>query len=185
MEKPTSAYDIDKVIYSKDEIDARIKEIGKQITHDYFDKQDQGIVVLCILKGAAVFMSDLIRNIDLRLQIDYLSVSSYGMTMKSSGEITLRLDTSLDLSNKHVIIAEDIIDSGLTLEKVCKHIKSKGAASVTVCALLDKNISTCDLDVKYKCFDCPDEFIVGYGIDYAENYRNLPFVSSVVSEQKE
>lgn len=169
-----------KVIFSEDDIKNRIAEVGAQITQDYKDKEDEGIIVVSVLKGASLFMADLIREIDLLVEIDFLAASSYYNSTVSSGRLKIEKDISADIAGKHVIIAEDIVDSGLTLEYITKMLKNKGAASVKVCAFLNKHVSKTDIDVSYTCFDCPNEFIVGYGLDYAQMFRNLPYITSIV-----
>lgn len=168
-----------EVVFSKEQIEQRIKEVGAQITEDFKDKQDDGIVVVSILKGAAIFMADLVRAIDLKLQIDFIAATSYGNATTSSGRLKIEKDVSGDLNGKHIIIAEDIVDTGLTLEYITKLLKQKGAATVTVCAFLDKKIWKTDINVKYSCFDCPERFIVGFGLDYCQYYRNIPYVSAL------
>lgn len=171
--------DFSKIILSEEQIQKRVSEIGAQITHDYKALQEDGILVMCILKGAFVFMSDLCKNIDLKIQMDFMAVSSYGNSTKSSGNVKINMDLSDDINGKHIIIAEDIIDSGRTLNTLIGNLYERGAKTVNVAAFLHKNISEYDIPVKYKCFDCPNEFIVGYGLDYAQYYRNLPFISGL------
>lgn len=175
-------YIFDEVIFSEEQIQSRIKEVGAQITNDFQSKQDDGIVVISILKGAAIFMADLVRAIDLKLQIDFMAASSYYDSTKSSGRLKIDKDINTNIVGKHVIIAEDIVDSGLTLEYITNLLKNKGAASVTVCSFLNKNIFKTDINVKYTCFDCPEKFIVGFGLDYMQTYRNLPYVTSLKKE---
>lgn len=171
-----------KVVLSEHDIQSRIKEVGQQITKDYADKENDGIVVISILKGAAIFMTDLVRAIDLNLEIDFMSVSSYGNSTKTKGRAIIEKDISTDILGKHVILAEDVIDSGITMDFVIKHLSNRGAASITVCAFLHKHIEQRDIDVKYQCFDCPKEFIVGYGLDYLQYYRNVPYIFALKEE---
>lgn len=175
----------DKVIFSEKNILERVSEIGQQITKDYYDKQEDGIVVVGVLKGAAIFMADLVRNIDLKIELDFIHASSYYDNFESSGKLNLEKDISCDIKDKHVILVEDIIDSGITVGSISKHLSDKKPASITICALLNKNVSTADITVKYCCFDCPDEFIVGYGLDAAQIYRNLPYISSYKMQEKD
>ena len=174
----------DKVIFSEQQIKDRIAEVGKQITQDYKDKQEEGIIVVSILKGAAIFMADLARALDLVVSVDFMCISSYEDSLKSSGKLNVKLDTDHDLKGKHVIIAEDIVDTGLTLEYVTKHLKERGAASVAVCAFLNKHVYTTDIDVAYTCFDCPPDFMVGYGLDYKQRFRNIPYVTALTSTKE-
>lgn len=174
--------DLKEVFFTEEQIQDRVNEIGKQITKDYFDYQDEGIAVVCITRGAVLFMADLIKRIDLHLSIDFIQASSYGNSSQSSGDVQIKFGDNFDYKNKHVIIAEDIIDSGLTLSVLCEKLKEKGAASVTVAVLLDKHKSKYELPVKYTCFDCPDAFIVGYGLDFLQEYRNLPYIGVMKEE---
>lgn len=171
-----------KIIFSQEEINSRVKQVGQQITKDFADKEKDGIVVVSILKGAAIFMTDLIMNINLNVEIDFMCVSSYNESTKSSGKCVFEKDLTSDVEGKHIIIAEDVIDSGLTLYEVINHLKNSGAASVTVCALLHKHIAQKDIDVDYICFDCPSDYIVGYGLDYAHLFRNVPYIFALKEE---
>ena len=128
-----------------------------------------------ILKGAVVFYSDLIREIDLPMDMDFMCVSSYGTATKSTGVVRVKLDLKIDIMNRDVLLVEDIVDSGMTLHYLKEHLASRGAASVKIATLMDKPAGRkVDLQVDYSCFTIPDEFVVGYGLDYAESYRNLP-----------
>lgn len=161
-----------KLLYSEDEIKKKVCEIASQINNDYKDKQKDGIVVVSVLKGSFVFAADLIRHLNVVFDIDFISASSYGDNIESSGSLKIDKDLSVDIVGKHVLIVEDLIDTGLTLDKIRNLMISRGAASVEICALLDKHKST--LKAHYLGFDCPDEFIFGYGIDMRHQYRNLP-----------
>lgn len=171
--------DFPKVIFTEEEIANRVAEIGVQITNDFCDKQEDGIVVMCILKGAATFMCDLCKHIDLKIKTEFMCVSSYADSTQSSGRPQIVKDLDADISGKHIIIAEDIVDSGITLDFLIKHLSARGAKTITIAAFLHKHIAVRDVPVEYICFDCPDEFIVGYGLDYAQYYRNLPYVSGL------
>lgn len=173
-----------RVIFSEDQISKRISEVGKQITKDYSDKVDDGLIVVSILKGAAIFMSDLIRNINLDIEIDFITASSY-CSAKSAGKVNIEKDISIDISGKHVIIVEDIIDTGITLKCISNYLKDKGAKSIKFCTFLNKHKTNTKIDVAYTCFDCPQEFIVGYGLDYEQKFRNLPYVTSLECELKD
>lgn len=162
---------IKEILISREEVSAKVKEIGAQITDDYRDKD---LFVIGVLKGAYVFMADLSRSIDLPLEIDFMAVSSYGSSTKSSGVVRILKDLDKQIEGKDVLIVEDIIDTGLTLSYLVNNLKSRGAKSVEICTLLDKpERRKVEMELKYKGFDIPDEFVVGYGIDYAEKYRNL------------
>lgn len=172
--------DIQRILFSKEELVKKVKEIGQKITMDYKGKE---LVVIGVLKGANIFLADLVREINLPLNIDFMAVSSYGSSTESSGVVRILKDLDLEIENKHVLIIEDIIDTGLTLKYLTENLKSREVASLEICTLLDKpSRRKCNLDIKYIGFEIPDEFIVGYGIDYAEKYRNLPYVSTLKRE---
>ncbi len=164
--------EFDKVLISKEEIAKRVKELSQQITQDY---KGLNPLFICILKGSIIFTADLLRNIDAPAQIDFMSVSSYGSKSTSSGVLNIKKDLSVDIEGKHVIIIEDIIDSGNTLYNLKNLLLSRNPASVKICTLLDKpDRRIQQVDVDYVGFSIPDEFVVGYGLDYDENYRLLP-----------
>lgn len=165
---------IKKVLIDEETLQLKIKELGEKITKDYEGKE---LLVVCILKGAVMFVTDLIKRIDLPLEIDFMAVSSYGNATKSSGVVRILKDLNEEINGKHILIVEDIIDSGLTLSYLIDNLKTRNPASVAVCTLLDKpdNRKT-PIDISYTGFVVPDEFVVGYGLDYAEKYRNVPFI---------
>lgn len=169
--------DIDRIVYSETQIDARVRELGAQITADHASAVAAGqpLVLVCILRGSIMFMADLARAIDLPLEMDFMSVSSYGDEAKSSGNIRIRSDLSSRIKGCHVILVEDILDTGLTLASLRKELGARDPASIEIATLLRKDVSReIPVDCKYVGFECPDEFIVGYGLDYAQRYRNLP-----------
>ncbi|QUH26794.1 hypoxanthine phosphoribosyltransferase [Serpentinicella alkaliphila] len=168
-----------EVMISEQEIQEKIKELGKAITNDY--SKDNEVVVIGVLKGACVFLSDLIRQMKIdNVYIDFMSVSSYGMSTESSGVVRILKDLDLEIEGKHVLIVEDIIDTGLTLQYLTKNLQTRNIKSLKICTLLDKpSRRKCELNIDYSGFIIPDKFIVGYGIDYAEKYRNLPYIASV------
>lgn len=177
--------DISGIVFSQEQINSRVRELGAQITSDYESKIQAGeqLVVVCILRGAAIFTSDLVRAIELPLEMDYMAVSSYGNAAKSSGMIRIQKDLSADIDGKHVIIVEDVIDSGLTLDYLRRDLASRGPKSIEAAALLRKDTpSGSQVECKYVGFDCPDEFIVGYGLDYAQRYRNLGYIAVLKPE---
>jgi hypoxanthine phosphoribosyltransferase len=177
--------DIEEIVFSKEQLDARIAELGASITSDYSEAIAAGeqLVVVCILRGAAIFTSDLVRSIDLPLEMDYMAVSSYGNAAKSSGMIRIQKDLSGEIAGKHVIIVEDVIDSGLTLDYLRRDLASRGPLSIESAALLRKDTpSGASVECKYVGFSCPDKFIVGYGLDYAQRYRNLPYIAVLKPE---
>lgn len=164
--------DLKEVLFSKEQIAEKVKELGKQISNDYKGKQ---LLLICTLRGASVFFSDLIREIDADLTIDFIATSSYGSQTTTSGEVKLTKDLSTPIEGKNVIIVEDIIDSGLTLKYVKRMLETRNPASLKICALLDKPEGRrTELKGDYIGFTIPKVFIVGYGLDYDEKYRQLP-----------
>jgi hypoxanthine phosphoribosyltransferase len=164
--------DVKEVLISSEEIEAKVREIGARITEDYSGERP---LLIGILRGAVVIMSDLMRNIDLRCELDFMDISSYGSGSSSSGVVRILKDLEEDITDRHVLIVEDIIDTGLTLSYLMRSLYARKPASLEICALLSKpSRRRADLDVKYLGFEVPDEFVVGYGLDYAGSYRNLP-----------
>ena len=177
--------DIKEVLYTADQIHARVAEIGAALTKEYADAVDrgEGIVMVSVLRGAALFMADLVREVQLPIEMDFMAVSSYGNGVKSSGEVKIIKDLSSAIKGKHVIIAEDILDSGLTLSYLLKNLQSRSPASIEVVTLLRKRAKQqASIDCKHVGFECPNESIVGYGLDYAERYRNLPYIGILQPE---
>jgi hypoxanthine phosphoribosyltransferase len=163
-----------EVMISEQEIKDKVIELGKMITEDYKGKD---LVVICVLKGAIMFVSDLIKEIKLPLAIDFMAVSSYGNSTKSSGVVKIIKDLDDSIEGKDVLIVEDIIDSGLTLAYLLDNLESRDPNSIEICTLLDKPTGRkTDVDTKYVGFEIKDEFVVGYGLDYAEKYRNVPHI---------
>ena len=172
--------DIEKVLYSEEELAKRIEELGKIITTDY---EGKNLLVVGILKGSDIFMSDLVRKINLPIKLDFMMVSSYGNSTESSGVVKIMKDLENNISDQHVLIVEDIIDSGLTLNYLKAMLETRNPQSVKICTLLDKPARRkAPVPVDYVGFEVPDEFIVGYGIDYAEKYRNLPSIGVLKRE---
>jgi hypoxanthine phosphoribosyltransferase len=166
--------DLDHTLLTREEIDQAVCRLGAQITKDY---QGTEPVFICILKGAAVFFADLLRTVDLPLTTDFMAISSYGNSTKTSGVVRILKDLDHDVLNKDVLVIEDIVDSGLTLSYIKKVLIERGARSVRLATLLDKPMRRrTELNVDYACFNIPNEFVVGYGLDYQEKYRNLPYV---------
>lgn len=164
--------DLTKVLVTREEIAAEVKKLGQRITEDYQGKE---LMLVGILKGAVVFFSDLVREIDLPLKMEFMAVSSYGAATRTTGVVNLVKDLTVDITGMHVLIVEDIVDSGMTLSYLKKYLSTRGAASIKIATLLDKpERRRVDLTADYYCFTIPDEFVVGYGLDYAEKYRNLP-----------
>lgn len=172
--------DIQEILYSEEQIQEKIAELGARISKDY---EGRNPLVLCILKGAFIFMADFVKKVSIPLEIDFMAVSSYGKGSTSSGVVKIVKDLDISVEGRDVIIVEDIIDSGLTLSHIIDILERRNALSVSVVALFDKPARrTVDLDADYKGFVIPDAFVVGYGLDYAEQYRNLPFVGILKSE---
>ena len=168
---------VSNTLISQKEIEAKVVELAKKIEKDY---ENQELLVVGVLKGAFVFVSDLVRNINLDLSIDFMAVSSYGMSTQSSGVVKINKDIEMDITGKNVIIVEDIIDTGFTLKYIKEYLSGKNAKSVRICTLLDKpSRRKCDVEVDYIGFEIEDLFIVGYGIDCKEKYRNLPYIAYV------
>lgn len=173
-------YRIENLIDRKT-VENRIKELAKQIEKDYAGEE---LYCVGLLKGSVVFLSDLVKEINSPVVIDFMSVSSYGSETVSSGDVKILKDTDLDLRGKHVLIIEDIIDTGLTLEHVIRYFKeSKGVKTLKTCTLLSKpERRKVNIDIDYVGFDVPDKFVIGYGLDYDQKYRNLPYIAVVVFE---
>jgi hypoxanthine phosphoribosyltransferase len=166
---------IGRIIVEEDELQQRIRDLGKEITADYADDPP---LLVGILKGAFMFMSDLARAIDLPVEFDFMAVSSYGSATRTSGVVRILKDLDLDLTDRHVLIVEDIVDSGLTLAYLRKNLKARNPASLEVCALLVREgLQKLDPDLRYVGFRIPPDFVIGYGLDVAEQYRNLPYVA--------
>lgn len=164
--------DIEKVLITKEEIAKRIKELGEQITQDYNGEE---VIVIGVLKGSALFMADLIRNMDLPVQIDFLVASSYGGGTESSGNVKIIKDINVDVHDKHVMMVEDIIDTGITMKNLKEIFSVRQCKSFKICTLLDKKERRkVEIDADYIGFDVPNEFVVGYGLDYDGKYRNIP-----------
>jgi hypoxanthine phosphoribosyltransferase len=171
------ADDIEQVLISEEEIQAKLAEMGQAITADY---DGRALLLVGVLKGAFVVMADLARHIALPLEFDFMAVSSYGAATKTSGVVRIMKDLDHDLKDRDVLVVEDIVDSGLTLKYLLKNLAGRKPASLEVAALLRKEgIQQVELDVRYIGFDIPNEFVVGYGLDYAERYRNLPYIGTL------
>lgn len=175
------AKDIESVLYTEEQLRERVQAMGAQITRDYQGKEK--ILLVSVLKGSYIFMADLSRAIDLPVTIDFMVVSSYGSGTKSSGQVEIKKDISLNLEGYDVIIVEDILDSGNTLYYLMEILKLRGAASIRICTLMDKPERRCKpITADYAGFNIPDAFVVGYGLDYDQRYRNLPYVGILKPE---
>lgn len=165
---------LEKILIDEEKLMNRVKELGAQITEDYRDKD---LLIIVILKGAVMFASDLIKEIKLPLAIDFMAVSSYGASTKSSGVVRIMKDLDEQIEGKDVLIVEDIVDTGLTLNYLFENLLSRKPRSIKVCCCLDKPTRRiAPVNVDYVGFNIPDEFVIGYGLDYAEKFRNLPFI---------
>ena len=177
--------DVSEILFTEEQIHDRVAEIGAAITEDFKEKAgDDGIILISVLRGAAIFMADLAREIKIPCEMDYMAISSYGNGVKSSGVVRILKDLSSHIEGRHVVIAEDILDSGLTLSYLIDLLKGRGPASVEVAAFLVKDIpgKVPAIEPRYVGSHVPDEFIVGYGLDFAERYRNLPYIGILKPE---
>jgi hypoxanthine phosphoribosyltransferase len=167
--------DLATILYTAGDIRQRVRDLGAAISSDY---QGREPILISILKGGAMFHADLLRAIGVKARVDFMSISSYGAA--ASGVVRIMKDLDEDIGGEDVIVVEDIVDTGLTLTYLMSTLRARDPASVEVCALLDKSARRITpLDIRYRGFDCPDRFVVGYGLDYAERYRNLPFIMAV------
>ena len=163
-----------RVLLTEEQVDQRIKEMGERISNDY---EGESVHLVCVLKGGSFFMCELAKRISIPVSIDFMSVSSYGSDTKSSGVVRIVKDLDESLKDKNVIVVEDIVDSGRTLSYLMQILSTRGPKSLALCTLLDKpERRVTDVRVDYTGFEIPDEFVVGYGLDYAQKYRNLPFI---------
>lgn len=177
-------YRIETMI-ARDRIEERIREVAKEIENDYRDREGQ-IILIGLLKGSVMFMSDLMKEINLDIKIDFMSVSSYGSGTTTTGVVKILKDTDFDVKGKELLIVEDIIDTGLTLKYVKEFLYAKGAKNIKICTLLDKpERRKAEISGDYVGFTIPDRFVVGYGLDYDQKYRNLPYVGTVVFEEEQ
>ncbi len=172
--------DILRTLISEEELHAKVAELGRQISADYAGKN---LLMVSVLKGSVVFMADLMREITIPCEIDFMCVSSYGSGTKTSGVVKITKDLDIDLKDRDLLIVEDILDSGMTLSYIKEMLKQRGTKSIKICTLLDKpERRQADIKPDYSCFTVPDEFVVGYGLDYDEKYRNLPYVGILKPE---
>jgi len=167
--------DVASILLTEAEIKEKIKSLGEIITNDY--KDVNSILIIGVLKGSFVFMADLIRQIKIPCEIDFMSVSSYKDSTSSSGEVKIQKDITINVAKKNILFVEDIIDTGFTMSKIKEMFFERGANSIKLCALLNKpDRRNTSVTIDYKGFDIPDEFVIGYGLDYADRYRNLPYI---------
>lgn len=174
------ADDMSEVLVSSEAIAGKIKELGAAISRDY---AGQDLLMVGVLKGAVIFLSDLLRSVTIPVSIDFMAVSSYGAATKSSGIVKIQKDLDDSIEGRHLLVVEDIIDTGLTLHYMLENLASRRPASIKVCALLDKpNRRQIEVPLDYRGFSIEDKFVVGYGLDYAEKYRNLPYIGVLKPE---
>jgi len=176
----TRAHSIKRVLYSRTEIKHRVRELAEQISHDYTDRHP---IMVGVLRGVVFFMADLTRQMTIPLEVEFMSISYYSPEDSSAVKITKDMD--LNVAGRHVIMVEDIVDTGMTLNYILSYLKAKGPASLSVCTLLDKRTRRIvDVPLDYIGFEVPDEFLVGYGLDYGQEYRNLPFIGILGSDKE-
>ncbi len=172
--------DISTVLFDEGMIQKRVRELGAILSKRYEDKNP---VFICILRGGVLFLSDIVRSITIPIEIDFMSISSYGDSTQSSGVVKIRKDIDTDLTGRDVVIVEDIVDSGLSLQYIIEYLKKHNPASVCTCVLLDKPAAhKIDVEIDYTGFEIGNDFVVGYGLDFAEKYRNLPFIGILKEE---
>ena len=171
---------IGEILVQADDLQRRVRELGAAVTRDY---QDKDLLLICVLKGAVFFLSDLMRRIDLPCEVDFMAVASYGDATESSGVVRILKDLDAPIEGRHVLIVEDIVDSGLTLEYLLRNLLGRGPSSLEVCALLTKPARRkTQIQAKYVGFEIPNRFVIGYGLDHAERHRNLPYVAALDSQ---
>ena len=169
--------EIGEILVQADELSERVRALGRQVTEDY---QDKDLVLIGVLKGAVFFLADVMRAIDLPCEVDFMAVASYGSATDSSGVVRILKDLDISIQDRDVLIVEDIVDSGLTLQYLMRNLGAREPASLEVCALLTKpDRRKVDVPIRYVGFEIPDCFAIGYGLDHAERYRNLPYVASL------
>lgn len=174
----TGGRELHRIVYTPEQIAERVREMGAEITRAF--PADEELLVLGLLKGSFIFLSDLVREITRPVQVDFLVASSYGSGTTSSGEVKLLYDPNADFTDRHVIIVEDIVDSGNTVNRLVPLLEARGPRSLEMCALLHKHVApNLVLEPRWVGFDAPHEFLIGYGLDHSENYRNLPFIGSL------
>ena len=173
---------IGEILVQPDDLRRKVADLGKEISADYADRD---LLLVGVLKGAVFFLSDLMREISVPCEVDFMAVASYGSATDSSGVVRILKDLDQSIEGRHVLIVEDIVDSGLTLQYLLRNLRARGPASVEVCALLTKpERRKIDLDARYVGFEIPDKFAIGYGLDHAERYRNLPYVAALQQDER-
>ncbi len=173
--------DVDRILIPEDVLQARIAELAAEINVTYTD--EDRLLLVCVLKGAFMFLADLMRHLEIRHEVDFMEISSYGTGTVSSGVVRILLDLAQNIEDRHVLIVEDIVDSGRTLDYITRNLHTRGPASLRVCTLLSKpSRREVEISTDFVGFEVPDEFVIGYGLDFAEEYRNLPFIGVLKSE---
>jgi hypoxanthine phosphoribosyltransferase len=168
---------IGEILVQPDDLRRRVKELAQEISHDY---DDRDLVLVCVLRGAVFFLADLMRELDVHCELDFMAVASYGSSTDSSGVVRILKDLDVSIEGRHVLIVEDIVDSGLTLQYLLRNLGAREPASLEVCALLTKpERRKVDLPTRYVGFEIPNRFAIGYGLDYDERFRNLPYVAAL------
>ncbi|MBW3535614.1 MAG: hypoxanthine phosphoribosyltransferase [Gemmatimonadetes bacterium] len=175
--KQLGGHRVRRVVYTEDDIRERVEAMGREISEAY--GAEDGLLVLGLLKGSFIFLADLVRHIHVPLQVDFLVASSYGAGKISSGDVQLLYDPEASLAGRAVVIVEDIVDSGTTMNRLMPLLEARGPKSLEICALLHKRLVTLDREPRWVGFDAPREFLVGYGLDYSENFRHLPYIASL------
>ena len=171
---------IGEILVQADHLQRRVRELGAEVSRDYADRE---LLLVCVLKGAVFFLSDLMRSLDVPCEVDFMAVASYGSATDSSGVVRILKDLDAPIEGRHVLIVEDIVDSGLTLQYLMRNLRARGPASLEVCALLTKpDRRRAEVAARYIGFEIPDRFVIGYGLDHAERHRNLPYVAALVTD---
>lgn len=174
------AKDVREILLTPEQIQARVAELGQQISIDYADKD---LLIVGVLKGVLMFMADLLRQITIPVAVDFIAVSNYSSEARDRGYVSLVKDLDIPITGRHVIFIEDVVDTGLTLNYLLRNLRARNPASLEVCVMFDKPVRRLvNIPLRYKGFDLPDQFVVGYGLDYQEKYRNLPFVGLLKAE---
>ena len=172
--------DIERILFTKEEIAEKVKDLANQIKREYSDKNP---LILCILKGSLIFTSDLMRELDFPCEVDFMQVSSYGAGAETTGKLAVKKDLSANITGRHIIVVEDILDSGVTLSNLIPELLKRGASSIKLCVLLNKpERRIVEVKADYIGYDIENEFVVGYGLDYDEKYRNLPYIGILKRE---
>jgi hypoxanthine phosphoribosyltransferase len=174
---PSRGPDVGEILVQADDLQRRIRELGEQISRDY---EGEELLLVCVLKGAVFFLADLMRQLDVPCEVDFMAVASYGASTDSSGVVRILKDLDAPIEGRHVLIVEDIVDSGLTLKYLLRNLAARKPKTLEVCALLTKpERRKAQIDAKYIGFEIPNRFVIGYGLDHAERHRNLPFVAAM------